>query len=287
MQGLRIDRTPEGSTDDGSRPGSGRLRGPRVARFALAGLPRPPVTYAVRIAEIMRLAALARFGWSEVPGTGIRRPKAPPEISGRGPDGQVLRDREHHHVFWLPEDADDDGAIDHLNVWLPSGFPRELRERLDGMTRLWTPGSASPAARREWRLALEAFAEPDDFAPASRLFGSASVWQSASVFLASGRIDRRGYGREVRRLLRRRGLVPDDVAERVDVQVIPSLPAGGTDLAPADFLRARSRGREARPDGAGAFLRLSFPEPVGGPVALGYASHFGLGLFRRADEEQA
>jgi len=35
-----------------------------------------------------------------------------------------------------------------------------------------------------------------------------------------------------------------------------------------------------QPDRLGSFWRLTFPEPVQGPLALGFACHFGLGLYR-------
>jgi len=47
-----------------------------------------------------------------------------------------------------------------------------------------------------------------------------------------------------------------------------------------DFRRFRSKRGLEQPDRQGSMLRLEFPEPVGGPVALGFGCHFGLGLFR-------
>jgi len=34
-----------------------------------------------------------------------------------------------------------------------------------------------------------------------------------------------------------------------------------------------------QPDAHGGFWRLTFAEPVYGPVALGFGCHFGLGMF--------
>ena len=74
-----------------------------VARYLLAGRPKPRIEDAVKIGELMRLAALSKFGWEN------GRPKAPSVISGRGSDNRPLRDGRHSHAFWLPEDADGDG----------------------------------------------------------------------------------------------------------------------------------------------------------------------------------
>jgi len=43
---------------------------------------------------------------------------------------------------------------------------------------------------------------------------------------------------------------------------------------------ADSNGQLHQPDRLGSFWRLTFPEPVAGPLALGFGCHFGLGLFK-------
>lgn len=236
----------------------------------------------------MRLAALARFGWD---GSGSqRRPKAPPEISGRGPDGKPLPDPRHSHTFWLPEDADADGWIDHISLYCRSGFGRGVRARLDGLTRLWLQkkNGTETGARREWRLAIEGFGQPRHWRGASRLFARSRVWVSVTPFLAAGHLKKGvGYPGEVRRLLRRRRLLSDDLAARVQVQEIDTISVSGSPRRAAHFHRFRSRGRERQPDRHGALLRLTFPAPITGPLALGFGSHFGLGLFRAGAEHQA
>jgi CRISPR-associated protein Csb2 len=45
------------------------------------------------------------------------------------------------------------------------------------------------------------------------------------------------------------------------------------------FVRRRARGGRPPHVDAGFGLRLQFAEPVRGPLLLGYAAHYGLGLF--------
>ena len=45
------------------------------------------------------------------------------------------------------------------------------------------------------------------------------------------------------------------------------------------FRRERNNGDGRRAGGMGYGFRIEFPEPVKGPIALGYGAHFGLGLF--------
>lgn len=258
-----------------------RRRPPTVARFLLAGRPLPRMEDAVRIGELMRLAALSKFGWKKDEVTGRRLPQAPPEISGRGSDGKPLKEPGHVHAFWLPEDADEDGWIDRVSVYIAVGMSDEIQDRLDRITRLWLApreravGEGDAEGIKEWRLALEGFGSPCDFAGAARVFSSSNRWRSATPFLASGHLKASGYQAEVRRLLRLRGLHDADV----DVRLRRGIMVGGTERGTLHFRRFRSRGRERQFDTAGASLDLTFPEPIQGPLALGYGSHFGLGLF--------
>ena len=259
-------------------PGTRRAL-PTVARFLLAGRPLPRIESAVTIGELMRRAALAQFGWRRDEAEDRRIPNAPPEISGRDADGKPLKDPSHSHAFWLPEDADEDGWIDHVSVFIASGMNDDIRARLDRITRLWLPpkqrqedGEPESGSTKEWRLALEGFGRPADFAGGARIFATSGRWRSVTPFLASGHLKTAGYPGEVLRLLKRRGL---GVA---DVQVRKGISVGGTERRAIHFHRFRSRGREAQPDAAGALLDIEFPDAFEGPLALGYGSHFGLGL---------
>ncbi len=274
------------------RPSTGRRRAardedrPTIARFLLAGRPLPRIEDAVKIGELMRRAALAQFGWRKDEATGRSMPRAPWQISGRGADGRPLADPVHPHAFWLPEDADSDGWIDHISVCIESGIDDKVRARLDRITRLWlAPGQRpggdepEPPTVREWRLALEGFGRPADFAGSAQIFGTAARWRSATPFLATGHLKASGYPGEVRRLLRRRGRDADEV----EVEELESIAVGGTERRALHFHRFRSRGGERQLDTTGALLRIAFPQPVTGPLAIGFGSHFGLGLFEPED----
>ena len=291
--------------------------GSTVARYLLAGRPQPRIEDAVRIGELMRLAALARFGWEMDPQTGRRVAQAPPEISGREATGGPLRDPGHAHAFWLPEDADGDGKIDHVCVYAAAAFDTRVRSALDRLTRLWVRTGAATAGngneeggRREWRLALEGFGSCAEFSGVSALFGSARVWQSVTPFLPTAHLKRNGdgrharhllergeivagtlaeatgYPREVRRLLQRRGMLKESLAEHLQVAILPHVIVHGAPRRALQFHRFRSRGREKATDAHGALLQLRFPEPIAGPVALGYGCHFGLGLFCASETKE-
>ena len=254
---------------------------PTVARYLLAGRPRPRIEDAVKIGEVMRAAVMSKFGWKTDEDTGKRFPLAPWQISGRDGRNQPVRDPTHPHAFWLPEDADDDGWIDHITVFIAGGMDEEIRSRLDRVTRIWlTPRGASgkPGDNPkidEWRLALEGFGQPVDFAGSSRLLAASKRWRSTTPFLSSGHLKKAAYRGEVVRLLKLRGIE----SEGVSIEEITEVKVGATPRRALNFYRFRSRGREPQRDSSGALLEIEFPRVMQGPLALGYASHFGLGMF--------
>ncbi len=257
-----------------------------VARYLLAGWPLPQIEDVVKVGELMRLAALSKFGWETVGSTGHRKPKAPSVISGRDIDGKPLRNSSHSHAFWLPEDTDGDGCIDHITVYAPEGLDDDVRSRLDRITRLWTnQGSANKNGSGfcEWCLALESFGNPQDFSNSSRIFGMSRVWVSSTPFLATGHLKKNsGYAGEVKRLLKRRKIICESLVDGVQVEIMQSISIGDTVRHTSNFHRFRSRRGEKQTDTQGTFLRLNFPEAITGPISLGFACHFGLGLFERA-----
>jgi CRISPR-associated protein Csb2 len=65
----------------------------------------------------------------------------------------------------------------------------------------------------------------------------------------------------------------------VEVRELPSIQHGGRALRPLHFHRFRRKRGLMQPDTLGHLLELRFAQPVRGPLALGFACHFGLGLF--------
>jgi CRISPR-associated protein Csb2 len=238
----------------------------------------------------MRLAAMAKFGWEIVGGR--RRPRAPSVISGYGEDGKPMHDDSHAHAFWLPEDADGDGEIDHIIIYAAAGLNEECRQKLDRITRLWlekpvkTQGSDEESAevgRKEWRLALEGFGNPTDFASASSVLARCRRWLSVTPYLMPWHT-KKGFD------------WTDQIAREVkarDLSRISETPHEHRSLSirdrnkrPIEFHRFRSRGGLTQPDTLGRFVELAFDRPVQGPLAFGFGCHFGLGLFAATHDSQ-
>lgn len=277
-----------------SRPRVGQLGEPAVARYVLAGRPPPRVEDTLRIAEVARLALMS-IGSDDVPF----------ELSGRDDGGPLRDDPAHRHAFYLPEDADGDGLIDHLIVYCRLGFSDEARRRLDRLTRLWIKHGRADEdgeqGRKEWRVALEDIAAPIAFAASSRLLRRASVWESVTPYLKN-RFDKRRpknseamietYCQQIAVEWKRR--FPDRPPPRVEPLLDSANPRrfvvpvgqGCTSRSTLAFARTRG-GRGGRQlDTAGGFFRLQFEKDVEGPLALGWGAHFGLGLFAALDSRE-
>ncbi|HEY8056170.1 MAG TPA: type I-U CRISPR-associated protein Csb2 [Terriglobales bacterium] len=263
-----------------ARRQSGQPGRPEAARFVLAGRPLPRVEDGLLIAEAMRSALMHND--TKAPAV------PPPELCGRDNDGPLRHDPAHSHAFFLPEDADGDGRIDHLLVYARLGFSPEARRRLGGLLRLWSPRLSGS----KWRTALEAIAQPGEFADVCRLVGTATTWESSSPYLKP-RFDRRtpqefsslieSYRGQIAREWASRGLTPPPA--RIEPILDGSrfaapLGPGGASRSTLGFARSRFNRGGRQPDSAGGFFRLEFDSPIGGPIALGWGSHFGLGLFR-------
>lgn len=264
---------------------------PEVARFLLTGRPAPQIEEALRIGDLARLALMSKF----------RDGSAPVEFLGRDGNGPLRNHPAHAHAFFLPEDADSDGRIDHLLIYCLRGFSPAAKAALDDLTRLWwergsVDADSGERPRKEWRLALEDIAAPQRFAGASLLLRRARTWRSVTPFFKT-RFDKdrprtfdalvESYrGAIILEWEKRYLTVPPPMVESVHSESSVrrfSLDINGRPRSPLAFVRTRQRRGGPRADMAGGFFTLTFDREVRGPIALGWGAHFGLGLFAAAD----
>lgn len=232
-----------------------------TARLALAGRPLPRFEDAVRIGELVRIAAISaadRIG----KGNGV-----PPEISGHKGAGEL----NHRHAFYLPEDADGDGFIDHVLVHAPGGLSRHAVAALDAIHRrgLWARDG------EEWDVVFEGAWET---AGASRsTYGDAArTWISATPYLHPW-YRKPGFGvpEQIRRECAER-----EIGVPAEIRFIEAIRVASRERRPVHFHRFRSKRGLRQPDSRGSMAMITFTEPMAGPLALGFGCHYGLGVFR-------
>ena len=230
-----------------------------AVRFAVQPRPRPTISNAVVVAELLRRATLKKHA-------------VPSEVlSGKEPSGLRSRlNHQHAHYMALPRgDRSDAGApIDALLVWAPG---RLMGDELAALAQVkWLrPGQAAKGIP-DLAVALAAFGEIDEVAP--EIVGPSPCWESRTPFAPSRHASRSSWSDHVRSEIERelsvyRGLptpVSVDVLDK-DVQRYRRYR-----LPPKETMGSRRRS---------AMVRIKFDRPVEGPIVLGSLSHFGLGLF--------
>lgn len=229
--------------------------------FILTGKPLPQVEDSLRIGELMRIAAMSRFKQT------LHENAIPSIISGHG----LPADNRHRHVFYLPWDSNGDGRLDRVLVFAPDGLTHEQQQIIAGARRLWD------AKGSEWRLTLESVGDKTIAMP---LTGRSATWESVTPWLHPWHVKPRfTLEDQFRRECRERGL-----PEPITFETFDQVAVGNSRYCrPTQFQRFRQRRSLHQPDRLGSFWRLTFAEPITGPLALGFACHNGLGLFRPVD----
>jgi CRISPR-associated protein Csb2 len=232
-------------------------------RFALYGKPLPRIEDAVRVGEWLRMAVMScakrECGEDSIPAA----------ISGH----ELSNENRHQHAFWLPEDTDGDGRIDHVLVHIPAGVDGSSRRAIESLRRLWNRDG------QEWQVLLETASNIDAVSGSSTLIEHGNTWTSVTPYLHPWHVKKNfTIEDQLRRECRERGL-----PEIERLTHFPTVRIRGRELHPIHFHRFRAKRGLTQPDTHGSFWRIEFVEPVQGPLALGFACHFGLGMFRRAD----
>ncbi|MCC6533914.1 MAG: type I-U CRISPR-associated protein Cas5/Cas6 [Burkholderiales bacterium] len=201
------------------------------------------------------------------------------ELSGRANDGRPLVG-PHEHAHVLPRDLDGDGHLEHILIWAPMGLGHTAQAAVRNIRHTFTKGGIGPL-----QLAVAASGSLSDLARIPGKWGlslrrllapeGAKAWVSQTPFLAPRHLKPRGrntlHGQIAEELASRRRPAPTSV-DVVDLRKRPEW------MRFRHFIRQRRDGLPPPMDHAYA-VRLIFSDPVRGPLILGFASHFGLGLF--------
>lgn len=246
------------------------LTTPSGSRSAL-----PLRTRALPQAELLHRGLVSRVGRGE-------RAHCP-ELTGRDGQGKPLTGHRHAHL--LPLDLDGDGHLDHILIYAQMGLGPTAQRAVQTLKRTWTKGGVG-----ELQLALAGRGDPDHLRQLPPLLqagvtallgppGGARIWDSFTPLVLPRHAKRRGAN-----------TIDGQVAAEL---VSRGLPAASVEVLPWDdetrglrhAVRVRRYPAKPPPVDAGFVVRLLFDAPIAGPLALGYGSHFGLGLFVAAYDE--
>ena len=230
--------------------------------YALEGPVLPSVTMSLDIAERFRVKAMGIH--KKIIGS---PEKVSPRFSGKNPDGSPMTG--HRHIYIFPADLNRDGWLDHLIVFCREPFDQLELLALDRISSLWQSGG-----RPDIRLIPVAMGKAENLFKPSRKFSSVTPFVPPRHY-------RRGRGNYLEWLFDQLLLEATNHLLPVPSKVEPlkRLELPGRQFRWIEFRRARKEA-QIRP---GYGFDLEFDDEVQGPFALGYASHFGLGLFLPED----
>jgi CRISPR-associated protein Csb2 len=269
---------------------------PTVARFAICGAVRPLLTETVSIGERIRKYVMGASRHINQ--------NAAEVFSGKRPDGTPTADG-HQHAHFLCEAAGGDGRISHVTVFAPRGFDSDDQRAFARLAASSVWGSDG----HDLQLVLLGIGQPEDFGGLravdgqSDILATSRIWESRTPFIptrhmkfrASDEVDivarQQALIRELQNLIRtelRQRPQWRAHADSVEIEPIlnPKLAGvtlGGHRIHWLEFRRTRNTGGGSKSSNLGYGFRLKFAEEVTGPISLGYACHYGLGLFAATD----
>ncbi|MBV1868711.1 MAG: type I-U CRISPR-associated protein Cas5/Cas6 [Marinosulfonomonas sp.] len=245
---------------------------PTTWRWRLSGHDLPPLTHCVTVGRATR-AMLIRQAKS-LSGS----PNLPFPLHGHNEKNRpAIEDGRHRHAFFLPEDIDRDGIIDHVTVYASSGFDDASLYLLGACNQL-TVGNG--AAWRAFDIVTVHVGESDEL--------RAREWVSSTPFVSPLPL-KRSKGGKARHGRSARNQLQSLLSKRrsIDFSPLPDviIDAFTRESEEQDFPAAEAfRIGKKNADRPGvqlerAWFRIVFEQEVEGPLAFGLQDHFGLGRF--------
>lgn len=233
-----------------------------LARWQLIGNPLPRVEQSILIGEVLRSSLIKKcdFLGLEIPGI----------LTGRDEHGEILKNG-HQHAFYLPEDLDNDGYIDHITMYIQNGMPAEIYRAIEEVKEL---AIYADGQLKKWNLLFESMGDSQDF-KALPIIKESKVWESSTPYIHPWHVHKNRFGadEQLRKELILKGY------KDFTLTPIDSIEKKGKQIKSWQFNLMRRRKPIISPDRSGSFWRIEFNEPVSGPIAIGHGCHFGLGLF--------
>lgn len=253
--------TPPLTAPTSTRPVPARKDTPTVAVFTVTGRPLPPETACLPVAERFRAALQSLYGTMNNGGTS-------PTFSGHTPDDR--RTDGHLHLHVLPTTMA--GKVNQVVAWAPEGFTPADLAAMTALTRIRRTRQTP-----EMRTSLVSLTTGEH-----PYRTSGTVWESVTPMIPTGHPNKQDHRHSVRqhgmslRFAARR--IPRELGYRnidtpVTVEFVDTPKVAGL------WTRTRTTRKHDVPSNAGWF-RLTFDQPVEGPLCLGAHSHYGMGQFR-------
>jgi CRISPR-associated protein Csb2 len=187
-----------------------------------------------------------------------------------GCDERHLPLKGHRHAHLLPMSLlKNDNHLDHILVWAPAGVGDTAQTVLRSIRKTYMKGGIGElSVRFSGSGTVDEMLQLPALAP---FLGTSRCWQSVTPLVLPRYCKKNGKNTP-------EGQILSELTERgfPKPTLVEWLKPESVDMR--HFVRVR-RNRQPPPENHGYAIRLTFTEPVSGPLCLGYASHYGLGLF--------
>lgn len=256
------------------------LNGITIVRYAVVGSLRPPIRDTLRVGDLARSACMSKYGQNnngEISST----------FSGKDGEGKPLKNlkncKNHKHAFYLPTYETQNDEIDHLTIIALKEFNKSELDVLLKLNKLYSYNM--PVVN----LVFQGCGNTNTFSDIPILKKS-RMWISATPLILSRHVKYRGSGANKH--------IVDGIEEQIRREIqnrycsnykIKNIKIDNDDLRMANtntktlnFFRWRRHGSIG--DGRAYKVKIEFADAVQGPIMLGYASHFGLGMFIPEEE---
>jgi len=193
-----------------------------------------------------------------------------PVLTGKDAVGKPLTGHQHLHFIPLNLDAREPGRLDHFLLWAPMGLNAQAQEAIFAVRKTWTKGGEKPLF-----VTVAGMGSLKDFQRllGQQTLGPSRIWTSRTPFVPPRFVKKRGTNTV-------EGQVVSELASRGLKAKVELLTRDEITKAHLHrFVRLRRAAGKLPPQDCFYGLKLTFEDEFRGPLALGYASHFGLGLF--------
>lgn len=282
-----------------------QLYSANIARYALSCSVLPSISKAVSVSERFRRSLMSR--------TKDEQENVSPTFSGKNPARDVNQEQPdfatgHQHAYYLPEVNRATGKIEQVVIFSAKGFdPRDL-SALGKLSKVWGDGNL------KIRTVLMSLGQVSDFASTrqqsssiAQVIGNSERWQSLTPIVLPRHSKKRylpdtqfledGVEDQALRLLSQlphltlpKIAIKREVLDRDlwlaafdeddnPIVRVRTIDRGVTKYRSGAFQRTRYHGEGKKSSDIGYWLELEFAQTQSGPISIGYAAHFGLGVF--------
>lgn len=268
---------------------------PTVARYQVVSRTPPRLTDSLALSERIH-TSLVKYSDQSPVFTGCDDNKVP------------LKDHVHTYIICESNISSRNGKrgeITHVTLYANIGFGLKERKAIDALKKVWGYGG------HDVQMILLGVGDSDDFAGKNQmagqcpLFTSSKTWNSRTPFISTThpKFTRKGepkiketdirlIGQEYEQVVHIgspeydliRLLSEQDFPNPESIERIRNTELAGKDTSWLKFRTKRKTGNGLKGPSPPTGFKLTFKDPVKGPIALGYGAHFGLGLFMPSDD---